>query len=140
MDEIHVPDEETRIRPQSTVVHRLTIVSTVYHQVHGGEAQDLQTRCSRVLTTDEQLYQRLMKSTEKPSPIDLGWLKGLPIGLIHIDNRDKQAELLVYFGASEALIKIPPLESFFFTPAKEFSVQVSSNIGGSKFMVSIIPG
>lgn len=125
---------------QGRILHRLSVVSTIYHQVDGGEAHDVTSRYDLTLDTDEQVYRRTSRLTLAPTVVDLGWLKGQPVCMICVENLDEEAVLVVQFGDGPPAMRVLPKTSVSFMPIDTETIKLSTSIAQSKCALTVIPG
>lgn len=67
-------------------MHRLTVVSQIYHQSDTDEPIGIDSRFVLLLKSDEQAFVRRMKASTDWKDIDFGWLNDIPVSLISIEN------------------------------------------------------
>lgn len=129
------------------VVHRLTVVMSAYHQIHGGDAIDVRPApFDRELNSDEEIYQRTTKIGTEIKPLDLGWVKETPgykVAMICIENLELKVNAqksidLIAKGA--VMMVVPAGEAIFFTPADPLAWSMRSRAENTQFRISVIPG
>jgi len=141
---------------------RLTVVETVYHQPEGEEPTAVESRYSRRLLTNEQLFQRRCRAGAQWQPLDTGWVDAA--GLLVIENREGRflqrrptdaerleaaARILEITVERDSTMHAAPLEPDWFVlpgesmrghPAKLANLRVRCQAdGGARFTVSIVP-
>lgn len=83
--------DEVPIRVVPVKQPRITIVSSVYHQIPGDKTSGPpQSKYYRWLESDEQPYSRTVKVGIEWEPIDTGWLKDKEHSLLVITNSLKR--------------------------------------------------
>jgi len=134
----------------------LTIIETVYHRPLGEEATAVETRLSRSLSVDEQVYERRCRVSESLEALDLGWFADHPesIGCIRIANdegkflqvnpTDKQreesaAKLLILSVDGTAFDRIIPGDSRRISPPDAKLIGIESASGVTRFTINIYP-
>lgn len=154
MDDVGIPAADlgtTDRKPEA----RIVVVESVYHQRFGEDPEEVQSRFSRALESNEQLYKRQLKATEEWQPLDCGWLRG-NVGMLVIANTegqfltpnptDEEREALskrvieVAYGAG---IKfswlIPPGESMRGCPSSAGSLHVRCHSETATFTLYLFP-
>ena len=117
------PNESLQPIPEQNEEYtaRLTLVSTVYHQVQGEKPQAFSSQSTRFLDSDEQVYTRHLKVSEDWQALEFGWVKDPSIILLEypqvkVDNLILQESLLlgIAVGTSDPLelFEIPPGDPF----------------------------
>lgn len=74
--------------PPSPVIPkgRLTVVEMVYVQTPNAGPVAVESRYGVWIESDEQPYTRRLTVGPEWQPLDLGWLRDVPIALIHLSN------------------------------------------------------
>ena len=67
---------------------RVTVVETVYHRPFNAEATSVESRFTRDLESNEQVYRRHLLVTEEWKPLDCGWLKDAGVGMLVLHNEE----------------------------------------------------
>jgi len=145
----------TSSRPQKKIADRVTVVETIYHQVQGEQPTTIDSRYSRNLETNEQLYQRRFTVAEDWTLIDLGWA-GKNVSLLHISNEEgrfphniptleeleeaaKRIIEVSYVPTSGMGWSIPPRESMRGLPTKVESLFLRCACGKAKCILTLVP-
>ncbi len=145
---------------------RLVIIQQIYHQIFNQQPRPaLDARHSRILKSDEQSYgPRTITIGEEWVPLELGWLKDTPIGMIVLTNeegrfmdrnptleqaREGEKKILelsfTCLGTSgnkpsyAATLLIPPRESQTILPANPKEVMIRCRSGQGKYTILIVP-
>lgn len=132
------------------------VVETVYYRSPGMNPIDISTRYTRMLDTDEQVYDRTIRSLEEEKgwiPLDTGWLEG-HVGHIVIHNlsTDKGCDILlsmlidpykVHTNITDddvaIAIRIPSKETIRMTPYGVSRLFLKSVKGTAKVRLFVIP-
>ena len=131
----------------------LTVVEQVYYRARDENPTHIETRYSRVLSTDEQIYVRRLNVGEEWYDIGTGWIERCAMiviqneegkGLQQIPTVEQQKEIdsrVVELGYGEiALFKILPKESFRGTPSLDFKKLMVMCINGTaRIRIHLIP-
>jgi len=135
---------------------RLVVVETAYYQPINESPLAVESRYSRELETDEQLYQRFKVATEKWEALDKGWIGSHP-GLLLIQNTEGQnlqlkptkeekkelsqhvLELSLENNPTMAWL-IPPGESMRAYPSDISSLLIRCQKGTAKYTLTLFPG
>ena len=137
-----IPEEAAERQDQrKPVLHRMTVRCSYYHQVHGGDAQDIQIAYDTSLSSDEQMYQRNYKVDKSKSVLDTGWIgqQNLPVRLLVVENKSKTGTLLI--GMHDVFFaRIEPLQHLAFQPILGAIVQIIASEDVTPICVSVIPG
>ena len=145
----------TSHQPQKKIADRVTVVETIYHQVQGEQPTTIESRYSRNLKTDEQLYQRRFTVTEDWVLLDLGWA-GNNISLLHISNEEgkfphkiptpeeieevaRRVIEVSYAPTSGMGWSIPPGESIRGIPTRVESLFLRCVCGKAKCVLTLVP-
>ena len=129
------------------------MVEQVYHQISGGQPHLVESRFSRKLESDEQLYERHSKIGEEGGPLDCGWIKeaGQLIIINHegqnlqVNPTDEEREelrgkvLQLYTGDPENCWLIPPGESMRAYPLNAPNLRIRSLRGVIRFSLYLFP-
>lgn len=125
-----IPQEDVGSAKGSNEVvplHRLTVVSHVYHQTNGGDATDVHCTYNLALKIDEETYRRRQRLMPGVNPIDLGWCRDLGVELVHVENPDKTYEIRLGFGSIAPVIRIPPRGHIYFSPMEGVEAYLESD-------------
>lgn len=135
---------------------KLTVVDTVYYQCVGGEPVSVESKFSRELDSDEQIYQRHSKVGEDFIPLDCGWLER-NVGMLLITNEEgKNLQAHPTEEEAETLSRrvlevrykgnglaggwlIPPGESFRGYPSNTENLVIRCQVGTAQFTINLIP-
>ncbi len=75
--------------PQTQSRARLVVIQQFYHQVLNSQPRLIEARYSRILGSNEQPYgPRTLTVGEDWTPLELGWMKDIPIGVLVITNEE----------------------------------------------------
>lgn len=93
-------------RPRVTT-SRVVVVETVYHHQHGGGATPIESRYSRPLATDEQLYSRQMKVGGEWVSLDGSWLREASLVVVRNERYflGPDGEILQTFPTTEQTVE-----------------------------------
>lgn len=134
------------IEHQPVVVHRLTVVEHVYHQINGGEPANIPpSGFVKNLTVEEEAYTNpTIRTKSELVPLDCGWLSESPISLLLIKSKedgklaDKDQTIELWMN-DFCFAEIPSGESCRFRPKDISLIKVRSN-KPAKYTLSLIPG
>lgn len=149
--------------PPRPAVARLTVVETVYHQAAPNDPTCTEARFGRVIESDEQPYKRQIVVRERWDELDLGWLKGKPIGQLILSNAptnwqrwptpEEKAEAearvveITHVEPDEAIerfaapfARVRPGESCRFEPVDPGALRVRCRSGETRATLTLIPG
>ena len=147
--------EEIVLKPkEAKYKSRIVVIENIYHQVTGEQPMCVESRYTKHLDTEEQVYQRRLVVDQKPRLLDLGWVE-IP-AMIHVQNEEgrnlqvvpTEEELeeiklkdiiLSYTDYWEGFI-IPPGESQKFIPTGTSSLIIRSNHDKAKCTITVYPG
>jgi hypothetical protein len=132
----------------------LTVVETVYHHHPSLTPLTTDNRFTRHISTDEQPYSRFVVVGEEWQPIDYGWLKDKPIGMMVIENCPPQLmthptlEEKRVLDAAVIEVGLPPFaqvlpgESCRFHPHESVlnNLRIRCRQGNTRCRVTLIPG
>lgn len=128
-------DEEPKAIKKPTM-NRLTVVEIVYHQSGTDDATSVETRFSKMLESEEQLYSRTLKLTEAPISIDSGWLT--EFSMLIIKHREGN-EVQVQFDDSTHSMLIGPGESLRCRPSLLDALAICCVEGEARVTITLIP-
>jgi hypothetical protein len=129
---------------------QLTVVETVYYQPLDEQPTAVQSRYTRPLTSDAQPYSRTLEATESWQPLDVGWIEGAAVVILHNDEgkfprvrptvEERQAAAAKVLevgrgGAADWLI--PPGASMRALAAQPGQLQVRCQAGTAKFTLTL---
>lgn len=136
---------------------RLTVVTTVYHQVSDEEPVSFESKFDRTLLTDESSYKRRMKVTEAWTRLDSGYLEKASMvsianhagqGLQQIPTYEEAARIKtqhveVGILCSEAnplaFCSIPPGEEMRFQPSDVAAIWLRCVTGETRVSTVVFP-
>lgn len=70
---------------------RLVVVEQVYHQQSGQDPVCADSQFGRLLHSDEQVYQRILKINDQWVRLDTGWI--VSVGMLVLSHADKDVEV-----------------------------------------------
>lgn len=112
--------------------NRITVVETVYHQVGNDKPMSVESRFSRAIESDEQVYERRHKNsqvaTAERKRLDYGWVDSPGMVVIRNDESDSESArvLQVSFpGIDKGSFDIPPGESLRCSPSHSIMVRAA---------------
>jgi len=134
----------------------ITIVETIYHRPLGEDATAVETKLSRNLSIDEQVFERRCRVSESMEALDLGWFSSKPEAISYIriandegkflqvhptdDQREESAaKLLILSVDGFAFDKIIPGDSRRISPPDAKSIGIESASGVARFTINIYP-
>lgn len=132
------PHEVQRIVPQDRVV----VVEQVYHQTEGRDPVMVESRFSKPIGSQEQPYKRIMKIGQEWRDVDMGWLRGEKIAVLHLLNESKDKRCIVHVRGrdTETDWLLLPGESMRGVPAVGFVPQLVCREGTATVAVTVYPG
>lgn len=137
-------------------VDRVVVSENVYHQTFGEEATRIESRFSRFLKSEEQLYQRHVTVGENWERLDHGWVQTASMLVVKNNtgntlqvHASKEMEehldsCVVEIGAGldsavVPVIAVPRGESARFTPVDTNNLFVRCRNGKAKVVLSVVP-
>ena len=124
---------------------RLSVVEIVYHQITGQQPSCTDSRFSRTLETDEQVWiRRMVIDSSHWHPIDAGWLTGKRVGMLLLKNDEPQGSRTVVavsssHGSPETAWLLLPGETLRGVPYRPADFKLRCVSGRATCLVTLIP-
>lgn len=138
----------------TTIKDRLAVVETAYHQQFGKQPHSIETRFSRQLSTQNQLYERQLVATEEWYPLDCGWLESTGM-MVLVNNEGKFLQVqptdeereaaerkvleVSYQDAPHNVWLILPRESMRAQPGDVRKLRIRCQSGVARFTLCLFP-
>lgn len=117
-------------------INRLTVVEQVYHEVSGSDPVCRESRFQRILSSEEQPWQRTKKIGPVYEKVDFGWIEEASSVAIRCDG---PYPIAVAFSISNGAWEVVPGESLRGTPDQLEKLVIKSLGGPTKYTVFAVP-
>lgn len=131
---------------------RLTVIDSVYHQAPGKDPDQYETKFSRPLESEEQVYDRDLIATEEWTQLDKGWIESCSQLLImntegktvqtilsQEENSELAEKILEIRQGTEVTWLVPPKESVRGIPANLDTIFIRCRKGTANYTVVLFP-
>jgi hypothetical protein len=135
------PEESARARARA-MPNRIVVVEMVYFQSGTEDPVACEARYERRLASDDTPYSPPRITVEQQYRLlDMGWLAGSPLGLLHLKNEGPGLLLLCSNDDPPlALLRVRPGESFRGEPLAALGIVLTCPTGHCKVKYTMFPG